>query len=83
MTRSVPVFMPVDKNDSDNTAGFGLLIKEVRTEERRIIADRYAFRMRNIGMLAVRDKLDCYQIAELLEGEASRAENESREGDHA
>ncbi|HDU8552347.1 TPA: DUF2732 family protein [Morganella morganii] len=83
MTRPVPVFMPVDKNDSDNTAGFGLLIKEVRTEERRIIADRYAFRMRNVGMLAVRDKLDCYQIAELLEGEASRAENEIREGDHA
>lgn len=83
MTRPAPVFMPVDKNDSDNTAGFGFLIKEVRAEERRIIADRYAFRMRNIGMLAVRDKLDCYQIAELLEGEASRAENESREGDHA
>lgn len=83
MTIPSPVFMPVDKGDSDNTVGIGLLIKEVRTDERRIIADRYAFRMRNVGMLAVRDKLDCYQIAELLEGEASRAENESRESDHA
>lgn len=83
MTIPAPVFMPVKSCEADNVFVIECLIKHNRMDERRTVADRYASRMRVLGAPAIRDKLDCYQIAELLEGEASRAENESREGDHA
>ncbi|WP_214050665.1 DUF2732 family protein [Morganella morganii] len=83
MTRPVPVFMPAESCEADNAVVIECVIKQNRMDERRTVADRYASRMRVLGAIAVRDKLDCYQIAELLEGEASRAENEIREGDHA
>lgn len=83
MTFPAPVFMPVKSCEADNAFVIECLVKHNRMDERRIVADRYASRMRVLGAIAVRDKLDCYQIAELLEGEASRAENEIRESDHA
>ncbi len=83
MTIPVPVFIPAESCEADNAVVIECVIKQNRMDERRTVADRYASRMRILGMLAVRDKLDCYQIAELLEGEASRAENEIRESDHA
>lgn len=83
MTRPVPVFIPAESCEADNAVVIECVIKQNRMDERRTVADRYASRMRVIGAIAVRDKLDCYQIAELLEGEASRAENESWESDHA
>lgn len=83
MTRPVPVFMPAESCESDNAVVIECVIKQNRMDERRTVADRYASRMRVLGAMAIRDKLDCYQIAELLEGEASRAENEIRESDHA
>lgn len=83
MTIPVPVFIPAESCEADNAVVIECVIKQNRMDERRTVADRYASRMRVLGMLAVRDKLDCYQIAELLEGEASRAENEIRESDHA
>ncbi|HBC7441229.1 DUF2732 family protein [Morganella morganii] len=75
--------MPAAHSETDNAVVIECVIKQNRMDERRTVADRYASRMRVIGAIAVRDKLDCYQIAELLEGEASRAENESWESDHA
>ncbi|MEY0252863.1 DUF2732 family protein [Morganella morganii] len=83
MTIPVPVFIPAESCEADNAVVIECVIKQNRMDERRTVADRYASRMRILGMLAVRDKLDCYQIAELLEGETSRAENEIRESDHA
>lgn len=83
MTRPAPVFMPAESCEADNAVVIECVIKQNRMDERRTVADRYATRMRVLGAMAVRDKLDCYQIAELLEGEASRAENEIRESDHA
>lgn len=83
MTRPVPVFMPAESCEADNAVVIECVIKQNRMDERRAVADRYASRMRTLGMLARRDKLDCHQIAELLEGEAERAENEIRESDHA
>ncbi|HCR3553065.1 TPA: DUF2732 family protein [Morganella morganii] len=83
MTRPAPVFMPAESYEADNAVVIECVIKQNRMDERRTVADRYASRMRVLGAMAVRDKLDCYQIAELLEGEASRAENEIRESDHA
>lgn len=83
MTIPAPVFMPVKSCEADNAFVIECLIKHNRMDERRTVADRYASRMRTLGMLAIRDKLDCHQIAELLEGEAERAENEIRESDHA
>ncbi|EMD0829355.1 DUF2732 family protein [Morganella morganii] len=83
MTRPVPVFMPAESCEADNAVVIECVIKQNRMDERRTVADRYASRMRVLGAIAVRDKLDCYQIAELLEGEASWAENEIRESDHA
>lgn len=83
MTIPVPVFIPAESCEADNAVVIECVIKQNRMDERRTVADRYASRMRTLGMLARRDKLDCYQIAELLEGEAERAENEIRESDHA
>lgn len=83
MTRPEPVFMPAAHSETDNAVVIECVIKQNRMDERRTVADRYASRMRVLGAMAVRDKLDCYQIAELLEGEAERAENEIRESDHA
>ncbi len=83
MTIPAPIFMPAAHSETDNAVVIECVIKQNRMDERRIVADRYASRMRVLGAMAVRDKLDCYQIAELLEGEASRAENEIRESDHA
>ncbi|HEI9768619.1 TPA: DUF2732 family protein [Morganella morganii] len=83
MTRPAPVFMPAAHSETDNAVVIECVIKQNRMDERRTVADRYASRMRVLGAMAIRDKLDCYQIAELLEGEASRAENEIRESDHA
>ena len=83
MTRPAPVFMPAENCETDNAVVIECVIKQNSMDERRTVADRYASRMRTLGMLARRDKLDCHQIAELLEGEAERAENEIRESDHA
>ncbi|HDF2341518.1 TPA: DUF2732 family protein [Morganella morganii] len=83
MTRPVPVFMPAESCEADNAVVIECVIKQNRMDERRTVADRYASRMRVLGAMAIRDKLDCYQIAELLEGEASRAENAKWESDHA
>ncbi|MEY0267223.1 DUF2732 family protein [Morganella morganii] len=83
MTRPAPVFMPAESCEADNAVVIECVIKQNRMDERCTVADRYASRMRVLGMLAVRDKLDCYQIAELLESEASESERQIQEWNHA
>lgn len=83
MTRPAPVFMPAAHSETDNAVVIECVIKQNRIDERRAVADRYASRMRVLGMLAVRDKLDCYQIAELLESEACESERQIQEWNHA
>ncbi|HEI8514163.1 TPA: DUF2732 family protein [Morganella morganii] len=75
--------MPAESCEADNAVVIECVIRQNRMDERRTVADRYASRMRTLGMLARRDKMDYHQIAELLEGEAERAENEIRESDYA
>lgn len=83
MTRPAPVFMPAAHSETDNAVVIECVIKQNRMDERRTVADRYASRMRVLGAMAVRDKLDCYQIAELLESEASESERQIQEWNHA
>lgn len=83
MTRPVPVFMPAESCEADNVVVIECVIKQNRMDERRTVADRYASRMRVLGAMAVRDKLDCYQIAELLESEACESERQIQEWNHA
>lgn len=83
MTRPVPVFMPAESGEADNAVVIECVIKQNRMDERRTVADRYASRMRVLGAMAVRDKLDCYQIAELLESEACESERQIQEWNHA
>ncbi|WP_337137185.1 DUF2732 family protein [Morganella morganii] len=83
MTRPVPVFMPAESCEADNAVVIECVIKQNRMDERRTVADRYASRMRVLGAMAVRDKLDCYQIAELLESEACESERQIQEWNHA
>ncbi|HGW4196513.1 TPA: DUF2732 family protein [Morganella morganii] len=75
--------MPAESCEADNAVVIECVIKQNRMDERRTVADRYASRMRVLGTLAVRDKLDCYQIAELLESEASESERQIQEWNHA
>lgn len=83
MIRPVPVFMPAESCEADNAVVIECVIKQNRMDERRTVADRYASRMRVLGAMAVRDKLDCYQIAELLESEACESERQIQEWNHA
>ncbi|MDU3417430.1 MAG: DUF2732 family protein [Morganella morganii] len=83
MTRPAPVFMPAENCETDNAVVIECVIKQNRMDERRTVADRYASRMRVLGAMAVRDKLDCYQIAELLESEACESERQIQEWNHA
>lgn len=83
MTKPAPIFMPAAHSETDNAVVIECVIKQNRIDERRAVADRYASRMRVLGMLAVRDKLDCYQIAELLESEACESERQIQEWNHA
>ncbi|EMM0851471.1 DUF2732 family protein [Morganella morganii subsp. morganii] len=83
MTIPVPVFMPAESCEADNSVVIECVIKQNRMDERRTVADRYASRMRVLGAMAVRDKLDCYQIAELLESEACESERQIQEWNHA
>lgn len=83
MTFPAPVFIPAAHSETDNAVVIECVIRQNRMDERRAVADRYASRMRVLGMLAVRDKLDCYQIAELLESEACESERQIQEWNHA
>lgn len=83
MTRPVPVFMPAEHSETDNAVVIECVIKQNRMDERRTVADRYASRMRTFAAIAVRDKLDCYQMAQLLESEASESERQIQEWNHA
>ncbi|EJK8623007.1 DUF2732 family protein [Morganella morganii] len=87
MTIPVPVFIPAESCEADNAVVIECVIKQNRMDERRTVADRYASRMRVLGAMAVRDKLDCYQIAyqiaELLESEACESERQIQEWNHA
>ena len=83
MTIPAPVFMPAAHSETDNAVVIECVIKQNRMDERRTVADRYASRLRVLGAMAVRDKLDCYQIAELLESEASESERQIQEWNHA
>ena len=83
MTRPAPVFMPAESCEADNAVIIECVIKQNRMDERHVMQDLYAFRMRTLACLVQLEKLDYHQVAELLESEAARAENAKWESDHA
>lgn len=83
MTRPAPIFMPAEHSETDNAVVIECVIKQNRMDERKAVADRYASRMRTLSMMVIRDKLDCIQVAQLLESEASEAERQLQEWHHA
>lgn len=83
MTRPAPIFMPAEHSETDNAVVIECVIKQNRMDERKAVADRYASRMRTLSMMAIRDKLDYSQVAQLLENEASEAERQLQEWLHA
>lgn len=79
MTSTKPFFIPAEHSETDNAVVIECVIKQNRMDERRAVADRYASRMRAFAAIVIRDKLDCYQMAELLESEANESERQIQE----
>lgn len=83
MTHPAPIFMPAEHSETDNAVVIECVIRQNSMDERKAVADRYASRMRTLSMMAIRDKLDYSQVAQLLESEASEAERQLQEWHHA
>ncbi|WP_340617192.1 DUF2732 family protein [Xenorhabdus entomophaga] len=74
-----PIFTPAEFNTDDHAVIMANCIKQNREDERRHRAERQADRLRYLKAMVIKDHLDCYAVAELLESEASEVERQAQE----